>query len=1198
MSLFIVRSTSAEALTQRLVEDLGRRADRDPLAPDAVVVGTRAMERWLRQRIATERGVAAALEFPFPKQAIDGAMAWALGEEGASARTFWRRGRLGDAERWSVEGLTWRVLPLLRAHAADATFERVTSYLRADARGDALTRRELRFASSLADVLQRIVHERPMTALAWARAPAEVPTRHRWLAQLLADLGAAQTGSPAARHETLREKARAAQTEKKRESDAPVLRLFGLTALGDGERQRLELLSRVLDVHLYAIRTSSSATNAKNPIRDALGAAEQKLDGWITRLDPPPIVEGVTPGGAPDDAAHAAGDDAPKTRLGSVRAWIRDGRAIDAERTADASDDTLRVVSCHGPLRQVEELRDRLLAAFADDPGLEPRKVLVVTPTLEVYAPLVEAVFSQPLEAARTSVEEAARPPLVPAIPVSIPSLGTSRTNSVAAALLLALEVSVERVTASRLLAFFELEPVRRRFGLAWDDLEWLRKQVIASGIRWGLDAEDKAREDQPRRDENTVRFGLERLALGVLVPDEGELFSLPPVGSREGPITPLDTENPRALAVLGALAGLTRTITHLREEIGDGRTRPYPPLTRWAQLTQELLDELTEASPAASSLRASVDAHLVTLLRLGREIADVPVSPRAFHAHLERAFELDTPGPRTPMGAVHVASLESLPAVPFDVIAVLGLEAGSFPRGGDRSAWDPFARPTREGEFTLHSESEADARENDRHLLLQALLAARKKLWMFYAGGDPKTAKHGSASMPIEELIDALTRATSTTRGAWVTEARLQPWAAGRFDDQATLSFDARMARAATTREARSRGAPVTSRSVAGHPDERLPEEANPPSMLTLDAFAKDLARPLEGFLGDRLGIYLAKDEEPTPDREPLEPRSLDSWGYRNRAIGFLLDRLRDDPSLRRSDDDLETALDELGADLSARLRGEGLLPLQAGSTSAIKAEMASALVAYRAFREAGEHVDVPNVSLLFDGAFSLHSEATFAVRPPGGDNTVLQWMHASDEKKVQPLLLAHLHLLLREAQPGGLDTDTLAGGRFEAQIVGAKKGDASWLASVPVGADPSQPIPDSARATLDDLVSIWRESRRRPLCLFERTSSAAGAVLAQSSAPSLREALESLDDDTRMTLLASVTSEWFGSFSPQPPERSDRFHALFFPDFDPTLPIEDRDVTPGGFLDLAWRVWAPVHRRRLKPKEPESGAGREESK
>ena len=52
-----------------------------------------------------------------------------------------------------------------------------------------------------------------------------------------------------------------------------------------------------------------------------------------------------------------------------------------------SSDQSLRMVSCHSPLREVEVLQDFLLSRIEADPTLEPRDILVLTPDINSYAP-------------------------------------------------------------------------------------------------------------------------------------------------------------------------------------------------------------------------------------------------------------------------------------------------------------------------------------------------------------------------------------------------------------------------------------------------------------------------------------------------------------------------------------------------------------------------------------------------------------------------------------------------------------------------------------------------------------------------------------------------------------------------------------------------------------------------------------------
>ena len=66
------------------------------------------------------------------------------------------------------------------------------------------------------------------------------------------------------------------------------------------------------------------------------------------------------------------------------------------DRRADAS---LRVHACHTRLRELEALRDALLQARRDDPGIAPSDIVVMAPDIRAYLPLLPAVFGAPGDA-------------------------------------------------------------------------------------------------------------------------------------------------------------------------------------------------------------------------------------------------------------------------------------------------------------------------------------------------------------------------------------------------------------------------------------------------------------------------------------------------------------------------------------------------------------------------------------------------------------------------------------------------------------------------------------------------------------------------------------------------------------------------------------------------------------------------------
>ena len=75
------------------------------------------------------------------------------------------------------------------------------------------------------------------------------------------------------------------------------------------------------------------------------------------------------------------------------------------------------------------------------------------------------------------------------------------------------------------MLGLLETPAIARRFGrLAVAELDSLRRWIGEAGIRWGLDANDRAARGLPAETAHSWKFGLERLFLGLAMPDDDTL--------------------------------------------------------------------------------------------------------------------------------------------------------------------------------------------------------------------------------------------------------------------------------------------------------------------------------------------------------------------------------------------------------------------------------------------------------------------------------------------------------------------------------------------------------------------------------------------------------------------------------------------------------------------------------------------------
>ncbi len=1170
MSLAIFRSACAEDLATALAGQL-RLDPRDPFEPVPIVVGSRGMERWLRHQLATELGIAANLVFPFPRQALDGLAAALLAAPSAVNRPFWQPSGEVSASRWQTDALTFAVLTALRNHLHLPEFEAVCSYLQLAQTGDpTIAFREFAFAREVADVLDKLLHDRHADVLQWLAAP-ETAGQHQWLALLLAAVGADDLQSPA--------QVRALLLGQRPEKVAmPPVRLFCLSTLGPSDRAMLAALAARVPLELYLLapshewwvdirsrsehfRALQNANTAEdralleldrdnqNRLLAGLGIPSRDVQLWLETLSyREPAMAKQVPVVAND--------------LHRVQQWI--GAAGDTQALTDArlqGDGSVALHACWGAQRQVEVLRDQLLQLFQSQPGvIEPRDVLVMTPDIETFGPLVAAVFARrgPLQPPPTAPAEPTpdnahddtdddavdargkpnRSKQLPAISVSIADLGLVRVNPVAEVLLAVLALADGRVAAPQLYALLALEPVRLRLALSVDDVADLRELIDESGMRWGLDAQDRQAVDQPALFQNTLDFGLERLALGALLADPEPLELLPVQG---GEVVPVPLQSPERLARVAALGQLVNAVRAART-----RQRLNPKgrsLVAWKAEWQTLLDDFALTSDKATWLTAQVRQELDEFAKAGEGFTGL-LSLDAVRRALQGRFDLPVRGDRAITGAVTVCALQPMRSVPFKVIALLGMDDGAFPRARTRRAWDPFGQP---------KPGEVDPRLAQRHLLLETLLSARERLLILYNGFGKKPGEEFAPAVPVVELRDLLVEASRPPKKQWVTGHPLQPWSLKAFTE-GRFTYAQSLAKAAAAlidvqtgrAQPQPMGLSATDRSACQ-------DEDKPPTAVSIEELVKGLTSAADSFLRERLQVSIPKDKAELQGREPLELDNLEKWDIRDDVMQVLLA----DPACAR---------DGLVDTLTRRLQAQGELPLRAGGEHMLQQLFKKVEELLTSFARAAGEVSPAGELLRLDVSVSRQGQplrVQVQGAPPQmrrlAEQSMLEWMSPSKSDKPKNLLRTWIYLLMARATGGDVQL---------ARVVGdGDKPKAKWgatLAQVAGELVTSELSAEQAHALLADLVQVWLSCRDRPLPLFAQTSWAYADKRRQSPGK----------------VLSAVRAAWGGGDEGnqfKPGEALQPSHRALFAGWDPTEHL-DPDEGQESFAGLALRVYGPL--------------------
>lgn len=911
------RSNRVEVLAARLVDVLAAPLD-DPMAPDVVVVHSRGMERWLGFRIADRLPICAHTRWPTPARFVHDCFDAVLGAGSV------------DLEGWSHERLTWAVAAALPGLLGRPAFDAVRAYV-GGAPDVAIERKPMLLAREVARAFAGYVRYRPEMVCAWDRGEGD-----DWQALLWRAVGERAV----APH--LADVARrfAARMDRPERPDALPTRacLFGLTTLPPIYVDALRALGRHVDVHLFAL--TPSVADGRHPLYASCGRLFSDLRAPLT--DRTQLRDAFE---APPDTG---------SMLSGLHADILAGGL--RPRPAIPGDASVQVHACHGAMRQVEVLRDVLVHAFDTIEGLEPRDVLVMTPDIDTYAPLVHAVFADEAEG-------------VLRMPFRVADRAMRHHNQVAEALLTMLGLVGGRVEASVVLDLLALEPVRRRFGLLPEDLPQLRQWVADSGVRWGIDGAHRAAQGQLDGADNTWRAGLDRLLLGrAMVGDGVHLF---------GDTLPYDGVQGRDTLMMGRLLDYAETLFERIRALAAPRS-----MAEWAGALAVTVDALfARRDPDAwqhIQLREVLAEMADDAASAG---ADAPVSLDALRVVLEARLDDRSAPTGFLSGAVTFCELVPMRSIPFRVVCLLGMDDGAFPRSATRPGFDLVDRARQPGDRSR--------RDDDRALFLEALLAARDRLVVTYTGRDIHDDKPLAPAVPVGELVDVLVDTFGVARDDLVCAHPLQPFSPRNFGPE-PRSYDQGALRAA-----RALCEPVR-REVPPLVSGPLPPPE--PAPVDVDRLCDFLQSPAKTLLGRRLGLWYRRDEDPVSDARPLELFGLDQW-----KVGQAL---------------LELRVRDPDADVYDAFRVSGMLPPGPPGREAFQLadrRVGSLLTAIRAARAgpAGRPIDVD-----FEVPAGCFAEGVGAVRVVGrvgdlfGDRRVTHQYSKLKPKHRLALWVRHLVL------------------------------------------------------------------------------------------------------------------------------------------------------------------------------------------
>lgn len=812
--LRLYQSNRLEILAQRLGQLMAVPVS-TPLQPEILVVQHPGMARWLALQIAEQQGICANVRFPLP-----GAFIWEM--VGAFLQT------MPETNQFAPSLLRWRIFDRLKQLDDQADFFPLKHYLASEDEA-----RRFQLAERLGELFDRYLVYRPDWIILW-EAGEQAQEGDAWQAalwrQLISDQGSHWVRLQQALFDYSGE----------RPTGLPCrLFLFGVPTLSPGYLQILQWLGQWTDIHLLLlnpcethwadivdrqtlVREALKAGGAElylelgNPLLASLGRQGRDFFAAINEMDPGSEESFVDPG-----------EDCLLHRLQQQVLRLEQPESLEL-----TPDDSIKFHLYHSPMREVEGLYDQLLEMFEKRPDLTPADVLVMTPDIETYAPLIEAIFGVPDD----------RPP----IPFGISDLAPSGRNSIVSAFLELLEMPASRYGVNSLLRFLEVPAIQQRFGLDEIALEAVTEWIDAAHIRWGRDGPSKSTFNLPNEPANTWRAGLEQLLLGFAMPAQSqELWrGIAPLGVVEGS----DAQ------WLAGLLEFCESLFGLEEQLCVAHD-----LRAWGELLSKLLDDFFHADPAAElplqQLRGGIrqlleegigagytgTLNLPLLRQLLRQIFSRP-STQGFLA-----------------GGVSFCALAPMRSLPFRVICLIGMNEDSFPRQAPQLGFDLMSRQFRFGDRSR--------RADDRYLFLETLISARQSLYISHVGRNIRDNSPLPPSVLVDELRDYLRAQIGEEGLSRLTRIHpLQSFSRDYFlPEKGLVCYSSRLHEAATlVGQGDAQPSPLLTQP--------LDESGSAVDQLNLVQLVDFFTNPARVFAQQRLILQLEAGSAQLEEREPFE--------------------------------------------------------------------------------------------------------------------------------------------------------------------------------------------------------------------------------------------------------------------------------------------------------------------------------------
>lgn len=694
--MFILHSSNkTENLLSHLISVIENVPLSSPFSKEVFLIQSQGMERWLSQQLASHFGVWGNFEYLFPGKFFS-SIAKAVDSQ------------LND-EFFDRTLMLWRFERLLR-DLPKVGFESIQHYLET---GDVGLKR-FQLAQKLSQIYDQYQIMRPDMIDLWEKNQLLYGTRSEcWQRELWHKL---------TQHIEVKHRGALWLDLINKFNDSPAnefsavvperIFIFGLNTMPPLFLAFLQGLSKHCDVHLFLLNPAQGfwadlvnkqqikETKDGHPLLSTLGQQGREFQQLLmdhTQFDFEP--ESFT-----------------STEVKNSLQQIQNDLLANVYQPQPlVNDRSISIHACHSTFREVEVVKNEVLRALESDPILELKDIVIMAPDIEQYAPYISSVFHD--------------------IQHSIADKSLRLSNSAFDVLIRFLTIIQGRFGWQRVMDLLEDPLVYPRFSLTEIDLELISHWVAETQVRWGKSAEHKLELGLPGIQQNTWQAMLDRLLMGYAV-DEDEFVA--------GILPYKDIEGMSALP-LGGLADFLQLLFKASEELNQATH-----LKNWHLRLMNYSDRLMMLEKNQHIIeRQQLQEMFLTLSDAIAEFHDQDVSLAVIIAWLETHVTENKSSTGFLRGQLTFCSMLPMRSIPFKVIALMGLNEGTFPHIDQQPTFDLIGQHFRVGDRSR--------RADDRYQFLEILLSVRQQLIISYRGLSIQNNAEIPPSVVVSELLDVL---------------------------------------------------------------------------------------------------------------------------------------------------------------------------------------------------------------------------------------------------------------------------------------------------------------------------------------------------------------------------------------------------------------------------------------------------------